>query len=411
MNDNLNMIETANTILNALRDMQDDFRRLQVKRDNSLWKEIIIPCNLYDILNKLKKNELDLIRRNLAFKNLSSLKKSELALVLSKLIPLNYKNVVYLLDKGRYDLIKSIVKNSGVIPSSGLNISNIETLMGYGIIFPGLHNNQKVLFMPIELISLFNELDNSELEKVVMRNTEWIYITQGLMYYYGTLDAWRVLKKVEKLTNSKVNITEFIYVISFAIDYYRQIQFTEYGYRDARVLDAGAVIQEHNKRSDIDYYSFSKNQLIKAGKAGYINDTPEMKGFIGFLEKSYNLSENDKNEIALKLTNMINTDSTMVQIIEYLQGCFELPSFEYLQVLTSKLVELYNSTRQWTLKGHTPNELFQEEKKYLKPIPSQPFNMGQPETGLISIPAQKKVGRNDPCPCGSGKKYKKCCGR
>ena len=22
-----------------------------------------------------------------------------------------------------------------------------------------------------------------------------------------------------------------------------------------------------------------------------------------------------------------------------------------------------------------------------------------------------KVGRNDPCPCGSGKKYKNCCGR
>ena len=24
--------------------------------------------------------------------------------------------------------------------------------------------------------------------------------------------------------------------------------------------------------------------------------------------------------------------------------------------------------------------------------------------------SSKKVGRNDPCPCGSGKKYKKCCG-
>ena len=23
--------------------------------------------------------------------------------------------------------------------------------------------------------------------------------------------------------------------------------------------------------------------------------------------------------------------------------------------------------------------------------------------------SQPKVGRNDPCPCGSGKKYKKCC--
>jgi SWIM/SEC-C metal-binding protein len=25
--------------------------------------------------------------------------------------------------------------------------------------------------------------------------------------------------------------------------------------------------------------------------------------------------------------------------------------------------------------------------------------------------AEKKVGRNDPCPCGSGKKHKKCCGK
>jgi preprotein translocase subunit SecA len=22
-----------------------------------------------------------------------------------------------------------------------------------------------------------------------------------------------------------------------------------------------------------------------------------------------------------------------------------------------------------------------------------------------------KIGRNDPCPCGSGKKFKKCCGK
>ena len=26
------------------------------------------------------------------------------------------------------------------------------------------------------------------------------------------------------------------------------------------------------------------------------------------------------------------------------------------------------------------------------------------------VRAAKKIGRNDPCPCGSGKKYKKCCG-
>jgi uncharacterized protein YecA (UPF0149 family) len=25
-------------------------------------------------------------------------------------------------------------------------------------------------------------------------------------------------------------------------------------------------------------------------------------------------------------------------------------------------------------------------------------------------PARQTIGRNDPCPCGSGKKFKKCCG-
>lgn len=34
--------------------------------------------------------------------------------------------------------------------------------------------------------------------------------------------------------------------------------------------------------------------------------------------------------------------------------------------------------------------------------------MPKPETYKREAP---KVGRNDPCPCGSGKKYKKCCGK
>lgn len=35
-------------------------------------------------------------------------------------------------------------------------------------------------------------------------------------------------------------------------------------------------------------------------------------------------------------------------------------------------------------------------------------NSSQPSQTVVR--ASPKVGRNDPCPCGSGKKYKKCCG-
>jgi preprotein translocase subunit SecA len=34
-----------------------------------------------------------------------------------------------------------------------------------------------------------------------------------------------------------------------------------------------------------------------------------------------------------------------------------------------------------------------------------------PQKKKEAVPVGKKVGRNDPCPCGSGKKYKHCCGK
>jgi preprotein translocase subunit SecA len=51
-----------------------------------------------------------------------------------------------------------------------------------------------------------------------------------------------------------------------------------------------------------------------------------------------------------------------------------------------------------------------EEIEYKEPVMS--FNLGG--DGSLSGHQEKKdkkIGRNDPCPCGSGKKYKKCCGR
>jgi len=38
-----------------------------------------------------------------------------------------------------------------------------------------------------------------------------------------------------------------------------------------------------------------------------------------------------------------------------------------------------------------------------------PLTREQRIGGIIRARAEKKIGRNEPCPCGSGKKFKKCC--
>lgn len=41
--------------------------------------------------------------------------------------------------------------------------------------------------------------------------------------------------------------------------------------------------------------------------------------------------------------------------------------------------------------------------------PQRPQFVVPPKTKTIIRKYNKKIGRNDPCPCGSGLKYKKCC--
>ena len=48
------------------------------------------------------------------------------------------------------------------------------------------------------------------------------------------------------------------------------------------------------------------------------------------------------------------------------------------------------------------DKIFSKEKQ-------KELYMEQKKSGTIV--KGPKIGRNDPCPCGSGKKYKKCCGR
>ena len=66
-------------------------------------------------------------------------------------------------------------------------------------------------------------------------------------------------------------------------------------------------------------------------------------------------------------------------------------------VVPDLLSELYNSLPNWACNGWSLNEVDKH-----RPAKRLFFN---PDGSIMN------VGRNAPCPCGSGKKYKRCCGR
>lgn len=51
----------------------------------------------------------------------------------------------------------------------------------------------------------------------------------------------------------------------------------------------------------------------------------------------------------------------------------------------------------------------EEQREYKKQLPGSDEEPLPPPVEPIRV--DEKPGRNDPCPCGSGKKYKQCCAR
>lgn len=66
------------------------------------------------------------------------------------------------------------------------------------------------------------------------------------------------------------------------------------------------------------------------------------------------------------------------------------------------LWNMHDAKAEWLYGMNEWSNIFDEEKR--KQI-KKDFNKSK------QVIVGEKVGRNDPCPCGSGKKYKKCCGK
>ena len=97
----------------------------------------------------------------------------------------------------------------------------------------------------------------------------------------------------------------------------------------------------------------------------------------------YNIYEEDAETIKSAIMVGFFNEEMLSTILEELD--IKLPLKKQNQ-LSKELKPIIKNTRTWMLNGYTPLELSKPNKK-------------------------EKIGRNEKCPCGSGKKYKQCCGK
>ena len=103
-----------------------------------------------------------------------------------------------------------------------------------------------------------------------------------------------------------------------------------------------------------------------------------------------NVKKNDIDRLMTEILFYIKNDLSTSSLLELLtESKIIFTTKEEAEEVVEALTCLYNNTSMWILKGLTPLEVAARRTTVIK--------------------KEKEIGRNEPCPCGSGKKYKKCC--
>ena len=123
--------------------------------------------------------------------------------------------------------------------------------------------------------------------------------------------------------------------------------------------------------------------------------------------------QNAAHEMFNQMNNSIKTESVDIIFkvrvehkVEEMKGVFSSLAQEFLHQ------ELGQFDASTTLSVN-PERSRRIEGAQKEPAPLSVQLLAKPQAIPVSQPMrpESKVGRNDPCPCGSGKKYKKCCGK
>jgi hypothetical protein len=144
------------------------------------------------------------------------------------------------------------------------------------------------------------------------------------------------------------------------------------------------LLEESNGKP---FYIPDEEEYLKYLNEYYIKETKEYRTLYQFLQKHAEGDAVPIEEVILEIghpyvTERTNDMSSIITRLITLGIAFD--DMKDINELVTVVTNYLNNFKIWNNRGYSPKELH-------------------------DLSSKPKISRNDPCPCGSGKKYKKCC--
>ncbi|WP_236898638.1 SEC-C metal-binding domain-containing protein [Clostridium beijerinckii] len=371
------------------RSIEDRLDKLANKIEKKLSKRVY-SFDLNELINCLSKDEIYNIARNLGVNKISGLNKEKLIETLLK----EYKNLVkkraLFFDEERYRILKSYVDSKGVKLFDDIDEEEADKSIYFiqqGMLFPTVKDGVSIFLMPEIVQALIKERNNIEYRRVIKFNSEIVNIFRAMNKVYGILKLKDAKEMIERYLN--IENCEFEELIREATYYYNEYREEGIFIVNNEIDKFEELLKDIDTEKDLSYAMISKEELLnmleenwvynsKAGKIFYKEFTNMFRVdrdmLIAMMEDLiFDVQENEPKDAVDKMIELINIEND-----------------EARYVASSMMNKFVKKIRLWRYKGSTTNDI---------------------KSNVVSLKANKDIKRNDPCPCGSEKKYKKCCGK
>ena len=183
-----------------------------------------------------------------------------------------------------------------------------------------------------------------------------------------------------------------------------------------------------DEQADKSFYIPSAQQIDEICCRGYEASALAYKKLEKYFIKELNMPYEHATTWCLQVwANSMDGESPAAIINKLTEAGIEFHGEKQMGELVGLLMDAHNNTRMIENRGHKPIELsrsgFSGGMSTIVPGSSKAAEMLRESVLYLNkmgipvdldgnaVKVEKKIYPNDPCPCGSGKKYKKCCGR
>ena len=398
-------------------------------------------------LNLYKKDELKVFADDIGLTKLSKLKKAELVeLVAARLLDPDVMfcrmsifddRAIGIFEKGIGKFYRYTDEERETV-----DILNEMELAAVGRDDAG----EDILFVFDEVAEVWRGVKNEKFD-AYRKRASWVwkclYWTEEMYGYTpieNFLDVINVKKELRMTADELIEIFDH-----FPLDQLWTVRLDDIFLSTIYATDPDRLYDLRVRQQGKDYYIPTVAEVEELFDTCALLSTPDYQEMKKYMTKNMHLTETEAEDILLDLWDMLSTEDDFLESVQWFMGQFELMKKKQAEEVLNLFMPLSNNTRMIANKGHTPSELSGRIKfgpgnmpvitagsslaagmlaEAAPEIRKMGFGLDL-ESNAANIPvmdlpngldgpakmSQKKVYPNDPCPCGSGKKFKKCCGK